>query len=305
MKPDICIYHGFCTDGFTAAWAIWRLWPDIEFYGAVHGDPPPDVKGKHVLIVDFSYKRDVLSELGREAKTITILDHHASAEADLSVFKVDELYPLDVLEQLSAFGGKLPIQALFDMKRSGAMMAWQFAFPNGYPVSIAFAEPVPYLVQYVQDRDIWTWLLPDSREISSAISLYDMTFEEWDELAAALEDSDGYAKLVAQGDAIERTHQKQVATSIKVTGRKMVIGGYYVPVANVSGYMASDAGNIMSADYPFAASYYDNAEGERVFSLRSRVGGIDVSKVAGLYGGGGHVRAAGFRMPKGWEGDAV
>lgn len=54
MKPDICIYHGGCADGFTAAWAVWKRWPDVEFVAGIHGDPPPDVTGKHVLIVDFS-----------------------------------------------------------------------------------------------------------------------------------------------------------------------------------------------------------------------------------------------------------
>lgn len=37
-------------------------------------------------------------------------------------------------------------------------------------------------------------------------------------------------------------------------------------------------------------------------SLRSRDGGPDCSVIAGLYGGGGHARAAGFKMPKGIEG---
>jgi hypothetical protein len=23
MKP-LCIYHGFCADGFTAAWVVWK-----------------------------------------------------------------------------------------------------------------------------------------------------------------------------------------------------------------------------------------------------------------------------------------
>jgi hypothetical protein len=30
MKPDICIYHGNCADGFGAAWAVRR-----RFGGAV------------------------------------------------------------------------------------------------------------------------------------------------------------------------------------------------------------------------------------------------------------------------------
>jgi hypothetical protein len=24
MKP-LCIYHGFCADGFTAAWVVWKF----------------------------------------------------------------------------------------------------------------------------------------------------------------------------------------------------------------------------------------------------------------------------------------
>ena len=31
-KPDICIYHGGCMDGFGAAWAIWRRWGDAVRY---------------------------------------------------------------------------------------------------------------------------------------------------------------------------------------------------------------------------------------------------------------------------------
>jgi nanoRNase/pAp phosphatase (c-di-AMP/oligoRNAs hydrolase) len=58
----------------------------------------------------------------------------------------------------------------------------------------------------------------------------------------------------------------------------------------------------MSEGEPFAATYYDSPRG-RVFSLRSQEGGEDVSKIAVLYGGGGHQHAAGFSRPIGWEGD--
>lgn len=37
-------------------------------------------------------------------------------------------------------------------------------------------------------------------------------------------------------------------------------------------------------------------------SLRSRPGGPDCSVIAGLFGGGGHAKAAGFKMPKGIDG---
>jgi nanoRNase/pAp phosphatase (c-di-AMP/oligoRNAs hydrolase) len=59
---------------------------------------------------------------------------------------------------------------------------------------------------------------------------------------------------------------------------------------------------------PFAAAYFDHADGHRVFSLRSR-GDFDVGALARQVGvslgfsGGGHKAAAGFRAPLGWEGE--
>lgn len=50
---------------------------------------------------------------------------------------------------------------------------------------------------------------------------------------------------------------------------------------------------------PFAAAYWDEADGTRRWSLRSsETDGVDVSEIAKLYGGGGHVHAAGFRETK-------
>lgn len=61
MSNTLCIYHGTCMDGFTAAWVVRKaLGEGVEFYAATHGDPPPDVTGKNVIMVDFSYKRPVL-----------------------------------------------------------------------------------------------------------------------------------------------------------------------------------------------------------------------------------------------------
>jgi nanoRNase/pAp phosphatase (c-di-AMP/oligoRNAs hydrolase) len=43
-------------------------------------------------------------------------------------------------------------------------------------------------------------------------------------------------------------------------------------------------------------TYYDT-EDNRKYSLRSVEGGVDVSEVAALFGGGGHKHAAGFKIP--------
>ena len=295
MKPDLCIYHAPCQDGFTAAWAIWKRWPDVAFFPGAYGAPPPDVAGKNVLIVDFSYKRPVLKAMGAVARSITVIYHHKTAEADLAPFKVSALSDNPqafVDEGFAGLAGPYPVQAHFDMTKSGAMLAWEFAHPG---------EPAPALVEHVQDRDLWQFALPHTREICATIFSHDYSFETWDWLRAQLVHApDG---LIREGEAIERKHHKDVVELLKICAREMVIGGHRVPVANLPYTLSSDGAGRLAEGRPFAACYYDNADGRRFFSLRSREGGLDVSEIATGYGGGGHARAAVFAAPPGWEGD--
>ncbi|MBE9559761.1 MAG: phosphohydrolase [Proteobacteria bacterium] len=272
----LCIYHGNCLDGFGAAWAVRHaLGDDVAFYKGIHQQSPPDVTGMDVFLVDFSYKKDVLEDMLGVAASITILDHHISAEKDLSVL-------------LKA--GK--IQGLFDMNQSGAMLTWQWFVPD---------RPAPELIAYIQDRDLWQFKLEGTREINAALASYPYDFEVWDRL---MESADGIEALKRDGEAIERRLQKDVKELIASGVRRMVIGGHDVPVLNASSAYVSDAGHIMSIGEAFAACYWDHADG-RSFSLRSSDDGIDVAEVAKKYGGGGHEKAAGFTVQIGWQGEGV
>lgn len=271
----LCIYHGNCPDGFAAAWAVrYALGNEVEFYKGIHQQSPPDVSGRDVALVDFSYKRDVLENMILTAASITILDHHISAEKDLA----------DLLSS-----GQ--IKGLFDMNKSGAMLAWEWFNPG---------VPAPKLIEHIQDRDLWQFKLPGTREVHAAVSSYPYDFEIWDPLMEST--SYGLEVLKRDGKAIERRLQKDINDLIASGVRRMVIGGYDVPVLNASSAYVSDAGNIMSKDEAFAACYWDHPDG-RSFSLRSSETGIDVSEVARLYGGGGHAKAAGFTVDLGWEGE--
>lgn len=285
MKDIICIYHGNCADGFGAAWCVrhaLRIGED-QFFAAVHGNPPPDVTGKRVVMVDFAYKRPVIEQMAEQARSILILDHHKSAEADLAEYPEP---PAD----LTGHAGWIPesgVYALFDMERSGAGIAWDY-FHN---------TTRPRLIDHIEDRDLWRFRLEGTREIQAAAFSYPYDFEVWDELM------DIHAsELWREGVAIERKHHKDVAELVGVTRREMVLGGHRVPVANLPYTMVSDAAHMMAEGQPFAACYWDTPDG-RTFGLRSTEAGIDVSEIATKYGGGGHKNAAGFRMPVGWEGD--
>lgn len=302
MKPDICIYHGNCADGFGAAWAVWRRWGDaVEYVPGVYGAEPPDVRDKHVLMVDFSYKRPVLDAMLQTAASIIILDHHKTAEADLAAFRVvfcgDAKFRLDDAEHGLRDLAELqrpPCLAEFDMNRSGAVMTWEATHKT----------PVPALLYYVQDRDLWRFSLHGSREVAAVVFSHPYDFRAWNSLATEVEHNRD--SVIAEGRAIERKHHKDISELLQQTRRTMRIGGYDVPVANLPYTMASDAAGLMAEGQPFAACYFDRNDGQRVFSLRSREpDGVDVSEVARSYGGGGHKNAAGFQAPLGWEGDPL
>lgn len=288
MTRTICIYHANCADGFTAAWCVrYALGDTVEFIPAEYGSEPPDVAGAHVIIVDFSYKRPVLERMAQDARTILVLDHHKTAQADLAGMPAPSS---DWTWQISLEGSHV---ALFDMDRSGAQMAWDF-FCGG-------ARPM--LVEFVADRDLWRWQIDQSREVNAVIGSHEMTFDVWDELAARLQADADIGRVADEGEAILRAHDKLVRSIIDTSQRRMVIGGHSVPVAAAPYALASDVAGIMAEGEPFAATYVDGPKG-RAFSLRSRNSGMDVSEIAVAHGGGGHRNAAGILMPHGWEGDA-
>jgi uncharacterized protein len=283
----ICIYHGNCADGFGAAWAVryalqnfWNV-DSLEFYPGVYQQPPPDVTGKVVVMVDFSYKRPVIEAMAKSAQSILILDHHKSAAEDLA--GLDSPPSLDTMIEGEVMRGWLPssgVFARFDMDKSGAMLAWEH---------FHLSEP-PMLLRHIQDRDLWRFAIPGTREIQANVFSYPYDFKVWDELMET--DTD---RLVVDGQAIERKHIKDIKEFIEAAMTRAHIGGHIVPCLNAPYFWSSDAGHLMCKGHPFAACWWETEAG-RVFSLRSDENGIDVSEVAKKYGGGGHKNAAGFTV---------
>ncbi len=261
MKPLI-IYHRHCTDGFCAAWvAAHALGGECELHAAQYGDAPPDVSGRRVWIVDFSYPRPVLDEMVAKCDYLLVLDHHATAEADL----------------------KGHPHAKFDGSESGASLTWKHFHPG---------ESVPLLVQYVRDRDLWKWELPDSREVSEVVRLAEFTLDAWDQLA--YEVSTRLRSVVEKGRALRQATNKRVesASAHPVTVR---IAGVEFDVTNATTDFSEVAG-ALSKRTGAGAAYFHRADGKVQFSLRSEGGTVDVSEVAKRYGGGGNRSSAGFAV---------
>jgi len=268
-KP-LVIYHGNCADGFSGAWCFWKKYGDqAEYLPGVYQKDPPDVTGRTVYLVDFSYKREAVKAMVQSALRVTLIDHHKTAIEDLA-----------------------DLPGLFtytDLDRSGATLAWDFLFAG---------QDRPLLLGHVEDRDLWRFKLAGTREIQAFVFSHEYTFELWDRLMTA--DQAELIKMTAAGAAIERKHHKDIAELVEVCARRMTIGGYDVPVASLPYTMSSDAGHLMAQGEAFAACYWDTAEG-RTFSLRATDEGLDVSDIAKQFGGGGHAKASGFKVPRNHE----
>ncbi len=284
MKP-LVIYHGNCADGFTAAWlanmAYGEQHPElaghipndwvVDHHAGVYGRPPPDITGRDVYILDFSYPPEVMQVICDEAKFVTMIDHHASNIKALQDFKHKRLL------------------AILDDSRSGAYLTAQYFWPDKEPSE---------MVKMVDDRDRWQFHLPDTRAFNAGLFSRPYKIGEWNHISRNVEET------IVEGQAIERKHFKDINELLDVCMQWEEVDGQQVPVANLPYTLASDACAIMlerHPDAPFACAWYLRSDDKMVFSLRSRPGETDVSVIAKKYGGGGHVNAAGCAVAS-WPG---
>lgn len=272
MKPLI-LYHANCMDGFGAAFAAWlHFRADADYLPVQYSDALPDnVDGRTVYLLDFCYPETQLLELQSRSASLIVIDHHKSNEALLNALPLRTLTDDDVL---------------FDTKYSGAMLSWKYFH----------REPPPLLISYIQDRDLWEWLLKKSREVSAALAIQDRTFEQFEAVLYA--GRTGVEILAEQGDLLLRAERAYVDSRINQDIQFENIGGYVVPCINNT-HLISETGNRLALIDPslFSAQWYETPT-KRVYSLRSVEGGMDVSEIAKQYGGGGHKHAAGFSIPR-------
>lgn len=276
------LYHADCNDGFGAAWAaqVHLKGESAQFLPVKYGDPVPDNlgEGNLIYIVDFSYSRAELTQLAKTHRRVTVLDHHQSAEAELTGEWEDKPQNLELH---------------FEADKSGAVMTWEYLH-GGYRHS-ADDGHVPELLRYIQDRDLWKWELPNSKEINEALQLLERRdFTHYRNLDANWNQGEKI-RLIEQGSvALEVKHQR-IAKTIK-SHHWQEIGGHRVPAVNDFGYPSETCEELCKeTGADFAACWVTNYDGSITYSLRSR-NGFDVSKVAAHYGGGGHTAAAGFKL---------
>lgn len=267
MNEVLCVYHANCADGFSAAWvvkqAMRKMNIDVEFHPGNYGDDLSNVEGRDIYLVDFSYKRDKLLEIAKLANRIVIIDHHKSSIEDL----VD-----------------LPnnVEFIHATDKCGAILTWEHFFGDATP---------PEILYHVQDRDLWQFKMKNTRAVMAYIFSYEYDFENWGRFMEM-----NLKSAIKDGKAILRKQKKDHEEFLGAAQFRIMLQDIDVPVANVPYMWASEVGHILAKNEAFSVTYFDTKE-YRKFSLRSHDDGMDVAKIAEIYGGGGHLHSAGFTIP--------
>ncbi|MCW5222385.1 phosphoesterase [Verminephrobacter aporrectodeae subsp. tuberculatae] len=268
----LIVYHGgHCPDGFGAAFAAWLYYGDsAQYLGLDHGDVQtvdglPPVQGRAVYVLDFSFPADMLRAIDAHAAKLVLLDHHKSAA-----------------EKLSGFACRCGVLH-FDMHKSGARLAWEFFHPNA---------PLPALLKYVEDRDLWKWEFAESAGFLSALEMEAQDFARWREIAAFTPEQS--ARFMARGGAMDEKYRR-LAADIAEGAQPLVFNGIEGLMVNAPGVFHSLVGDMLSAKSgSFALMWSAGAKGVRV-GLRAQRN-FDCIALAESMGGGGHAQACGFRM---------
>lgn len=271
----LVIYHDNCMDGFGSAWAFHMLKEreygekNVMYFPCSYGNIPDLtlLGNTDVYILDFSFPRFDLKNFAEVANKIVILDHHKTAQEALENWE-------DKPEN---------VEIVFDMKRSGAGITWDY-----FDSSPRMRPP---LIKYIEDRDIWKFVLPYSKEVNAVIAATDTAFENYSNINLTL--IHNLEAAANSGSLLLRQHNKLVQEMLKHAGQ-ININSHVGLIVNSIPQLASDIGNeLAKISGTFGGSYYLDKDGKVHFSLRS-IGEYDVSAIARTFGGGGHKNAAGF-----------
>lgn len=299
----LIITHGSCQDGTCSAWILRKYLSSkegcrIQYVFAtkrnllkdIHPLTLQDLKEKDIYVLDYSYQYEELK--GIEYKSITLIDHHKGAQEEMEKCKA------------------LPnSKIVFSLDKCGAGLTWE----------CFFTEEMPWWIQYIQDRDLWVWKLPESRAINDALyNLGYRTFAKFDELQQFTEKD--RQEFIEKGKKIGDV-KTNIVNSIASTSHICMFEGYRVCVCETS-VLPSEVGeelyrrsivhpenkgqesSITSVsitpgdkqlrEYEFVILFSYNFK-EKHYSVHLRSESMDVNTIAKKYGGGGHVGAAGFK----------
>lgn len=318
----LVIIHDTDADGISSAWLLNR------FIGPHHDSvllipqraenniPQGLTTDDTVFVVDRTYPLDVLLLMRHLVNTITVLDHHKSR---MDEYAAEPLVNSDAVNALDLSPSKIyfeyeNIDVLVDTSHSACMLTHFYCMEHADDVPVT-----PYwFISYIEDRDMWWFKLPNSKEVNAAMhymhfefanfnwwvdqNTNDSTFVEMGRIVLLTQLN--IIKSIAHGPTVLRySDGYHFPPDTLISGRPIVNNANYVLVpcpftliSDLGSYMLNHTEEgFITPDvvicYNRLNETYADGSAKYAYSIRSKGNMI---WLATLYGGGGHPQACGF-----------
>lgn len=281
----ICIYHSKDLDGYCSGAIVKRKYPDAKLVGYDYGQPFPltdeELAGEVVIMIDVSLPMNDMFVLGLKASHLIWIDHHISAINDYNNFPPHSQ------------GGE-NITAVLENGISACEGGWKYLFPD---------EIMPTAVKLLGEYD--TWRNQDKERWDNAIMPFQYgmrmicsspeTFPpELFEMPAIVTDSPVY-KIIHDGQLIltyQKTQNERACRSsfeIEFDGLRAICLNNGGANSQVFDSVYDEAKHDVMIPFVFTGKHW-------TFSLYTTKDEVDCSVIAKSKGGGGHKKAAGFKL---------
>lgn len=268
------IYHHNDLDGRCAGAIAWR-WGKKQI-ATINGEKfetiEVDYKDKidinaiapneRVIIVDFSFKPEVMEEILKITPFVTWIDHHKTAKD----------YPYQNLDGYRDFT---------DRGHSGCELAWMYFYEH---------SNLPKSVVLIGDYDKWALdFQPECFQFYEGLKM-EVTIPQsaiWDHLFSDLITG----QIIEQGKSVIRYRDNYCEKICQDFGYQVEWEGHRAFATNFYQFGSQGFSDRME-QYDFCIAYIH--DGKRFSVSLYSVKDVDVSQICKRHGGGGHRRAAGF-----------
>ena len=269
-----CYYHND-LDGRCAGAIVYRqtrVMPDgcsLDYPEMIEVDYKDEIDiskilpNEEIVIVDFSFKPEIMEKVLKITKEIIWIDHHKTAFE----YKYSQ-----------------ELKGLRDNAFSGCELAWKYFYPT---------TSMRRVVELIGDRDKWAWKFgKDTAWLNLGLHLYPHKPQDgiWEILLFGDGSEHNLKSIMAEGKTCEQFRNnfcKDYANSYgfeaEFEGHKCFALGLYM--------FGSEAFGERFGQYDICLSYEFLGDKWTV-GLYSKT--VDVSVIAKKYGGGGHKGASGF-----------
>lgn len=281
------IYHSRDLDGWCSAAIIKKRYPEATLIGFDYGNSFEDLLAKispddEVIMADVSLPMTDMAELADHVYgNFSWIDHHASAIADYNAFVEQERLNL---------GGVSFLEAILEDGISACEGTWKHLFPG---------ELMPRAVELLGEYDTWRnndkhrWdyeILPfqyGMRLRTSSPETFDIS------LLAPNVTADDIVEVIRRGNVILTYQRQQNIVSMK---KAFVIDFHGLRCLACNGGSGSTSfESVWNPELHDLMMTFKYMGDKWVFGIYTDKEDINLTALAKLHGGGGHVKAAGFQ----------